>query len=140
LTEEQPTPAQEPEAAEGKSPAPDTPEIEQLKMKLAETEQRARSLEISAARNKAASEHGLSEDLLEFITAEDEAGAKAQAEKLAAIIKSGRGLGGPGGLPQAGGRNPANGAEQSAKQDEQDRFEAMRRQVPALSNRVLRSG
>lgn len=139
MPEEQ-LPTNEPEPGHTEPRPPEPPEIDQLKSRLAQAEQWARSLEISAARAKAASEHGLSEDLVEFITAEDEAGVKTQAEKLAAILKSGRGLSGPVSLPSAGGRNPANATEQSAKQDELDRFEAMRRQVPALSNRVLRSG
>jgi hypothetical protein len=136
---EEPIPAPEADAAQPELMPPDSAEIEQLRNRLADAEQRARKLEIDAVRSKAISEHSLADDLVEFITAEDSAGAMAQAEKLAAVLRSGRGVGGPGGLPPAGGRNPANGAELSAKQDEQDRFESMRRQVPALCNRVLRS-
>ncbi len=124
-------------------------EVDQLKAQLAASERRAKTLEIKGIRASAAATHGLAEDLHEFITAEDEAGALAQAEKLATrLIGAGQALGGgqaPVGaknlspLPPAGGRNPANGGEQAARLDEKERFDAMRQKVPALNNRVLRN-
>jgi len=107
-------------------------EIERLKAQLAEADLRARTLEIKGIRAAAAAAHALPESLREFITAEDEAGAFAQAQKLAAGLKP------KPDLPPSGGRNPANGGEQAALLDEKQRFDAMRRKVPALNSRVLR--
>ena len=93
-------------------------------------------------RSAAAAAHGLPAELHEFLTAEDETGALAQAEKLAASLSAG--TDGkpdnrkPPALPPAGGRNPANGGEQAARLEEQHRFETLRQKVPALNSRVLR--
>lgn len=125
-------------------------EVERLKVQLAETERRAKTLEVHSVRTAAAARHGLPDDLIEFITAEEEAGALAQAEKLASRMSRPKpedsgprselsGAKPASGLPQAGGRNPANGGEQAARLGDQERFDAMRRAVPALNNRVLRS-
>ena len=110
-------------------------EVERLKVRLAETEERARMLEVRSIRASAAAQHGLPRDLHEFITAEDEAGALEQAEKLAKL-KAGSET--APALPPAGGRNPANAGDQAAKRDEQQRFDGLRARVPALNQRVLR--
>lgn len=111
-------------------------EVERLRAQLAESEQRARSLEINGIRAAAALSHGLPEDLHEFITADDEAAANAQAVKLASRLPAGGGQAPT--LPLAGGRNPANSGEQAARLEEKQRFDTMRRKVPALNSRVIR--
>ncbi len=107
-------------------------EVDRLTAQLAASEERARVLEIERMRFSAASAHGVPEGLREFITADDEAGALAQAKKLATGLRT------QPDLPPAGGRNPANGGEQAARLDEQQRFDVLRQKVPALNSRVLR--
>ncbi len=110
----------------------ETSELDRLKIQVADAENRARGLEVQTIRTRAAARHSLPEELHEFITADDEAGALAQAEKLAARLKPSQGL------PQSGGRNPANSGEQARKQDEQERFSDLKGRVPQLNNRMLR--
>ena len=106
--------------------------VDRLTAQLATAEAKAKGLEIHAARSKAAAAHALSDDLLEFITAEDEAGALAQAAKLAARLN-------PTALPTAGGRNPANGGTGAQAQSDTEAFDIMRQRIPSLNSRVLRT-
>lgn len=120
------------EAAEAERKQAEMSDAERLAARLEAAEKRARELEVQAVRTKAANAHKLPGELWEFVTAEEEAGAMAQAEKLAAQVKP------KTDLPSSGGRNPAHGGEQAARRDEQERFDRLRRSVPALNNRVIR--
>lgn len=107
-------------------------EIERLKKQLADTEQREKALEIATVRTKAAAKHQLPEELHEFVTAEDETGADAQAAKLAAKLKTATGL------PGSGGRQPANTGDAGAKANEAERFGDLQSRVPALRGRKIK--
>jgi hypothetical protein len=107
-------------------------EVERLKSQLAAADLKARALEVSAVRAAAARKHNVPDELVEFLTAEDEAGALAQAEKLAAKLVA------SSGLPAAGLRNPANGGDQAARISEADRVTDLRRRVPGVGRHVVR--
>jgi hypothetical protein len=160
-------------AGEAEQPRPERardesvhPEGAQLAAAHPDGARQVRELQIQVARLSAAAKHRLPADLVEFITAEDEAGAMSQAEKLAAIGEAPKGYPAPAlregtgrlqeigkapsgypapgegqalTLPPSGGRNPVNGGEQAARLDEERRFDALRGRVPALGNRILRS-
>lgn len=120
------------EAAEKERKKAEMSEVDRLKAQLADSDKRAKALEISQVRTKAAAKHALPEDLHEFITADDEAGAEKQAATLAAKLKP------AAGLPNSGGRNPANGGDAAAALERQTRFDSLRSGVPSLNNRVLK--
>jgi hypothetical protein len=107
-------------------------EVERLKAQLAAAEVKARALEVRDIRRNAGIKHNLPDELLEFLTAEDEAGALAQAEKLAAKLAT------SSGLPAAGLRNPANGGDQAARISEAERVTDLRRRVPGVGRHVVR--
>ena len=119
------------EAAEEARKLTELSEAERLTLRAETAERRIREMEVQNLRARAAAHHRLPEELYEFITAEDEEGAQAQAEKLAARLKP------KVDLPPAGGRNPANGVEGAERQGEQKRLDAMRGRVPALNGRIL---
>jgi hypothetical protein len=95
-------------------------EIDRLKAQLADANAKARTLEVQAVRTKAALAHSLPEDLHEFLTAEDEAGALAQAEKLAARLKADA-KPVPAPLPPSGSRQPAHTEQPAGFTPEQQR-------------------
>jgi hypothetical protein len=108
-------------------------EIDRLKAQFADMEKKAKTLEVQSVRTRAAAKFSIPEELQEFLTAEDEAGALAQAEKLAAKLKP------AGDLPPSGNRNPANPTEGAQKAAEEEQFKALRSVIPALNFRTLRS-
>lgn len=119
------------EKAETERKQAEMTEAEKLTARAEAAEKRAKELEIQHVRTKAAARYALPDDLHEFITAEDEPGALAQAEKLAAKLKPATGL------PGAGGRQPANASDAGAKANEAERFGEMQSRVPSLRGRVV---
>lgn len=108
-------------------------ETERLKAELAEAKQAAKAREIEALKLRAATKHGLADDLMEFLTGEDEATIIAQAEKLAARLKANS-------LPESGKRSPGGGGAEAQQAAAEERIrEDLARRIPAVGRRVALS-